>query len=81
MLEKTKMTNEKIIMNKTAAKGMSYTTPEQLSNNISKQVRTKKVNESSLRAKLTAETQNENPSGTEEVINAIVTRKIYEIEQ
>ena len=34
-----------------------------------------------MRAKLTAEVRNEFPGGTDEAINAMVTRKIYEIEQ
>lgn len=34
MLEKTRQTNEKIIMNKTKASGMGYTNPEKLSKNI-----------------------------------------------
>ena len=81
MLAKTRQTNEKMIMNKTKTKGMGYTAPEQLSNNISVSVREKKTADSELRAKLTAETRNDLPAGTDEVINAIVTRKIYEIEQ
>ena len=81
MLAKTRQTNDKILMNKTKSKGMGYTAPEQLSNNISAGVREKKHSDSELRARLTAEIRIELPAGTEEVINAIVTRKIYEIEQ
>lgn len=81
MLAKTRQTNDKILMNKTKSKGMGYTAPEQLSNNISAGVREKKNSDSELRARLTAEIRIELPAGTEEVINAIVTRKIYEIEQ
>ena len=68
-------------MSKTKSKGVGYTAPEQLSKNILDQVRQKKDMDSEVRAKLTAETRNDLPAGTDEVINAIVTRKIYEIEQ
>ena len=81
MLAKTKQTNEKIIMNKTKTKGMGYTNPETLGNQVGRSVREKKEADAELRAKLTAETRNDLPAGTDEVINAIVTRKIYEIEQ
>ena len=81
MLTKTRQTNDKLLMNKTKTKGMGYVAPEQLSNNISANTREKKNADSDLRARLTAETRNDLPAGTDEVINAIVTRKIYEIEQ
>jgi len=81
MLAKTRMTNEKMLMNKTKTSGLGYTKPEQLSKNIQTQVRDKKEQDSELRARLSAETRNEFPAGTDEAINAIVTRKIYEIEQ
>jgi len=81
MLAKTRMTNEKMLMNKTKTTGLGYTKPEQLSKNIQTQVRDKKEQDSELRARLSAETRNEFPAGTDEAINAIVTRKIYEIEQ
>mgnify|MGYP001326815127 CR=1 FL=1 len=81
MLAKTKQTNEKIIMNKTKTKGMGYTNPEALGTQVGRSVREKKEADAELRAKLTAETRNDLPAGTDEVINAIVTRKIYEIEQ
>lgn len=68
-------------MSKTKSKGVDYTAPEQLSKNILDQVRQKKEADSEVRAKLTAETRNDLPAGTDEVINAIVTRKIYQIEQ
>ena len=67
-------------MSKTKSKGVGYTAPEQLSKNITEQVRQKKEVDSEVRTKLTAETRNDLPAGTDEVINAIVTRKIYEIE-
>ena len=69
-----------MLMNKTQAKGVSYTKPEQLSKNIQSAVREQKEADADLRARLTAEVRNEFPAGTEETINAIVTRKIYEIE-
>ena len=81
MLAKTRQTNDKILMTKTKSKGMGYVCPEQLSKNLTQGVREKKDSDAVLRAKLTAETRNDLPAGTEEVINAIVTRKIYEIEQ
>ena len=43
-------------------------------------MREKKDQDAELRARLTAETRNDLPAGTDEVINAIVTRKIYELE-
>ena len=81
MLAKTRQTNEKILMSKTKTKGVGYTAPEQLSKNITQGVREKKDVDAEVRAKLTAETRNDLPAGTDENINAIVTRKIYEIEQ
>ena len=81
MLAKTRQTNEKILMSKTKTKGIGYTAPEQLSKNITQGVREKKEVDAEVRARLTAETRNDLPAGTDEVINAIVTRKIYEIEQ
>lgn len=80
MLSKTRQTNAKMLMNKTKA-GVTYTTPEQLTRGIQSSVRTKKDQDAEIRAKLTAETRNQFPAGTDENINAIVTRKIYEIEQ
>lgn len=80
MLNKTKTTNEKMLMNKTKSGGASYTTPEQLSKAIQSNVREKKEQDADLRARLTAEVRNEFPSGTDETINAIVTRRIYETE-
>ena len=68
-------------MSKTKSKGVGYTAPEQLSKDITQSVREKKEADAEVRAKLTAETRNDLPAGTDEVINAIVTRKIYEIEQ
>ena len=81
MLVKTKQTNEKMLMTKTKMQGVGYTAPEQLTKNIQKQVREKKEQDAELRARLEAETRNEFPAGTDEAINAIVTKKIYEIEQ
>ena len=81
MLAKTRQTNEKMIMNKTKTQGASNTTPEQLSKNIQTDVRQKKEQDAELRARLTAETRNDFPAGTDEAINAMVTKKIYEIEQ
>ena len=54
MLAKTKMTNEKLIMNKTNTKGLGYTKPEQLSKNIQTGVRAKKEADAGLRAQLEA---------------------------
>ena len=42
MLAKTRVTNEKMIMNKTKAQGVGYTAPESLSKTISANVRDKK---------------------------------------
>lgn len=36
MLNKTRQTNEKVLMNKSKATGMGYTKPETLSKNIQK---------------------------------------------
>ena len=43
MLAKTHTTNEKLLMSKTKTTGMGYSKPEQLSKNIQKAVREKKV--------------------------------------
>jgi len=70
-----------MLMNKTKTKGATYTNPEQLSKNIQEQVREKKAQDMALREKLSMEVRNEFPGATEEALNAMVTRKIYEIEQ
>ena len=80
MLEKTKVTNEKILMNKTKSKGVGYTAPENLSKQIQTNVREKKDADAEVRARLTDEARVEFPDGSDEAINAIVTRKIYEAE-
>ena len=80
MLQKTKQTNEKLIMQKTAKKGMGYQAPETLSKNIQSSVQAKKEADTELRSRLTAEVRNEFPGASEETVNAMVTRKIYEIE-
>ena len=42
MLQKTRVSNEKMLMKKTQMSGMGYSKPEVLSKNIQKQVREKK---------------------------------------
>jgi len=54
MLNKTKTSNEKILMNKTKTKGFSYKAPEKLSKSIHDSVREKKERDAEIRAKLTA---------------------------
>ena len=81
MLAKTKQTNEKMIMNKTAAKGIGYTKPHEHSVNIQRNVRNQKEADADLRFRLTAEVRNEFPAGTDEFVNSTVTRKIWEMEQ
>jgi len=54
MLNKTKTSNEKILMNKTKTKGLGYKAPEKLSKSIHDSVREKKERDAELRAKLTA---------------------------
>ena len=67
-------------MRKAGASAVGYTNPEKLSKQILSNVRNKKDQDAELRAKLTAQARNEFPSGTDEAINAIVTRQIYEME-
>lgn len=80
MVQKTKATNEKMLMNKTKMTGMGYTAPESLSKNILTSVRQRKETDADMRARLTQEARVEFPAGSDEAINAIVTRKIYEAE-
>ena len=54
MLNKTKKSNEKILMTKTKTKGLGYKAPEKLSKSIHDSVREKKERDAELRAKLTA---------------------------
>ena len=59
MLDKTKVTNEKMIGMKTQSSGMGYTSPEQLSAGVSAQSRDKKLQEQQMRDQLTAQVRNE----------------------
>ena len=79
-MEKTKATNNRILNEQTRTKGTFYTNPEMLSGNIQTQVRDKKEADSKLRADLTAKVRYEQPRASEEVVNATVTRLIYEKE-
>jgi len=54
MLNKTKNTNEKMLMTKTRTKGLGYSAPEKLSKNIQTNVREKKDRDSDIRVSLTA---------------------------
>ena len=78
MLCKTKVTNEKLLMKKTQTKGIGYTAPEKLSGQVSADVRDKKDADTELRDRLTHEARIEYPHGSDEAINAVVTRRIYE---
>lgn len=77
MLAKTRQTNEKMLRKREA----TYVTPETLSRNIQSNVREQKERDAELRARLAVEVRNELPGATEEALNAIVTRKMYELEQ
>ena len=81
MLAKTKITNEKMILNKSKSTGFGYTRPDQLSKNIQKQVRDKKEADREIHAKIKAEVRNEFPAATEDCTNAMVAKRIYQIEQ
>ena len=81
MLNKTRQTNEKMLMSKSKATGMGYTKPETLSKNIQKQVREKKEADTEIHAKIKAEVQNEFPAGTDQAINAMVAKRIYNLER
>uniref|UniRef100_A0A7S3HX71 Uncharacterized protein n=1 Tax=Favella ehrenbergii TaxID=182087 RepID=A0A7S3HX71_9SPIT len=70
-----------MLMNKTKMAGAEYTRPEQLSKNIQKQVREKKEADTEIHNKIKAEVRNEFPAGTDEAINAMVVKKIYNLEQ
>jgi len=75
-MEKTKMTSEKILMQSMTVTGVPYKTPEQLSGDISTQVRREKEETAELRARLTERTAYEMPRASTEAINGIVTRLI-----
>lgn len=75
-MQKTKMTSEKILMQSMTATGIPYKTPEQLSGDISKQVRKEKEETSELRKNLTEKVAYEMPRASEQAINGIVTRLI-----
>ena len=80
MLNKTRITNEKLLMNKSKATGLGYTKPESLSKQIQKQVREKKEADTELHEKIKAEVRNEYPAGTDQAINAMVAKRIYNLE-
>ena len=80
MMQKTKGTNEKMIMARSTAKGFDYKTPEQLSSGVSQHVRAKKEKDVELRKQLREEVIFEKPTASEQVIDAIVTRRLYERE-
>ena len=54
MLNKTKTTNEKLLMAKTKTTGWGYAAPEKLSTKIHDSVREKKEKDTEIRATLTA---------------------------
>lgn len=72
MLEKTKQTNTKILAKST------YVKPEALGDKVGKDVRAKKEEDIELRAEIEAKVRKEHPASSEEMINAKVTRLIYE---
>ena len=55
-----------------------YIKPHEHSDNIQIAVRVKKEADVDLRAKLSDQVRDELPAASEETVNAIVTRKIYE---
>ena len=65
-------------MNKSLSTGKNYENPEKLSANVAENVRNLKVEQEGLRAELTKQVEFEMPRSSKNVIDAIVTRRIYE---
>jgi len=78
MLEKTKTTNVKMLHKHEQNTGASYVTPEALGGKVGKDTRQKKEDEIEVRAEIEVKVRNEYPASSEETINAIVTRRMYE---
>ena len=60
-MAKTKMTSEKLLMDQMNRTGVAYSTPEQLSGEISHKVAREKEDTTELRKELTAKVQYEMP--------------------
>ena len=78
MLDKTRMTNTKMLKQKVKRDGTDYVTPEQLGIKVGSDTRSKKEDEAALRASLKKQVRNEKPGATEEGVDATVTRLMYE---
>lgn len=72
MMDKTRSTGMKMLDTRV------YTKPHEHSDNIQIAVRMKKEADVDLRAVLSDQVRDELPDASEETLNAIVTRKIYE---
>ena len=70
----TKEKAERILANKEYLRPVDYTI------NIQKQVRTKKEEEVALREQLSVQVRDEFPDASTETLNAIVTKRIYELQ-
>jgi len=73
MIETTKATAETLLKEK------EYLKPHEHSDKILEQVRTKKEEDVALREQLSKEVRDEYPDASIETLNAIVTRRIYEL--
>lgn len=78
MLMKTKMTNATMLVQKEKNTGSSYVTPESLGNKVGLDTRAKKEADKDIRAGIEKQVRIDNPGATEEGINAIVYRIMYE---
>ena len=78
MLDKTKQINAKMMAKKELNGGSAYVTPESLGDRVGKTTRFNKELEADVRAEFRVQVANDYPAATEEGINAIVTRLMYE---
>ena len=78
MIDKTKVTNTKILKQKMKRDGNDYVNPEQLGTKVGFDTRAKKEDQADLRTSLKKQVRNEKPGATEEGVDATVTRLMYE---
>jgi len=78
MLDKTKTTNAKMLQKREEIMGATYVTPEALGTKVGRDTRQKKEDDIEVRAVIEKKVRNDYPASSEETINAIVTRLMYE---
>lgn len=78
MLDKTKTTNSKLLTQKEKKNGSGYVNPEFLGTKVGSDTRAKKEDDTEIRAAFKKQVRKDYPAASDEGVNAIVTRLMYE---